>query len=140
MCVFGNSVDRNFVDIPPIPDGEEVGLTDGFPTPVTVKVYVPAEVPGSLLVVVPEPPPVPQLERLAKAAISINMPTIDRQLRRRAGIPRNSRNASTAPPLAHPLCLPPGVGFASPIVVVLGAVVVTVKFTTCVVPVGRVTV
>ena len=71
-------------------------VRDGLPVPVTVKVY--------LLAVVPElPDPVkvlcpPQAVRPPNAAINSKRPSIDRQLRRRAGIPRNTRNARTAPP------------------------------------------
>ena len=70
------------------------GVTVGFPVPVTVKVYVPAVVPGLLWVVVGVPP---QAARLPSAAISTRMPSIDLQPRRRAGIPRKSRRANAAP-------------------------------------------
>ena len=82
------------------------GVTVGFPVPVTMKVYVPADVPGLLF----EPPLVtlpPQADKLPSAVITIRIPSIERQLRRRAGIPRKTRSASTAPPPA-PAQPPPG--------------------------------
>jgi len=72
-----------------------VVLLVSLPVPVTVKLYVPAEVPGLLWVVVAVP--LPQALRVPRAAISIRMPSIERQLRRRAGIPKKSRMANSAP-------------------------------------------
>jgi hypothetical protein len=55
------------------------------------------------------------------------IPSIDRQLRRLAGIPKKTSRARTAPPPApaHPLPLPGSIGYATPEVV--GAEVETVK-------------
>jgi hypothetical protein len=64
-----------------------VGLTAGLPVPVTVKVYAPGVVP-----VLP-----PQADSELIAAISAKAPSIARQPRRLAGIPRNASIASTAP-------------------------------------------
>jgi hypothetical protein len=60
-------------------------------------------------------PPLPQAAMLPSAAITTRTPSIDRQLRRRAGIPRKSRKARTAPPPApaHPRPLPGSFGEAS---------------------------
>ena len=78
-------------------------LTAGSPVPLTVNVYVPEEVPF------PEFPDgacqkSPQPVIAPRAVISRKAPSIERQLRRREGIPRKTRKARTAPPLApiHP--------------------------------------
>ena len=60
-----------------------------------------------------------------RITISTIAPTIDRQLRRRAGIPKNSSNASTAPPPA-PIQPFPGPIFGRTSSLVLAAVVPTV--------------
>jgi len=90
------------------------GVTEGVPVPVTVKMYVPAVVPGVPVLVVVLPPP-PHAVRLPNAAITTRTPSIDRQLCRRAGIPRKSRKARTAPPPApaQPRPLPGSFGEAS---------------------------
>ena len=81
-----------------------VGLTAGLPVPVTVKVYAPG--------VVPDLPPQPDRELMA--AISTKAPSIARQLRRLAGIPRNASIARTAPPEPiHPAPWPFILGQAS---------------------------
>jgi hypothetical protein len=96
------------------------GETATLPVPVTVKVYVPAVVPE-----VPVEPvlPLPQAVRLPSAVINTRMPSMERQLRRRAGIPRKTRKASIAPPPAPAQPLPGSFGTASDAV---AAVVLTV--------------
>jgi hypothetical protein len=83
------------------------GVTEGLPVPVTVKVYAPAVVPGLLW---PPPPPLlpPHPAKLPSTTIATRTPSIDRQLRRRAGMPMNTRNASSAPapPPVQPRPLP----------------------------------
>jgi len=94
----------------------------GFPVAVIVKVYVPAVVPRFLL---PPPPLPPQPAMVPRTTISTNIPSIDRQLRRRAGIPKNSNSASTAPPPA-PIQPLPGPSFGRTSSLLLAAVVSTV--------------
>jgi hypothetical protein len=67
----------------------------------------------------------PQAARPPNAMIMTRMPSIERQLRRRAGIPRKRRKARTAlpPAPAHPLPLPGSLGMSSAAV---AAVVFTV--------------
>ena len=71
-------------------------LCAGVPAPVTVNVYWPEVVPG-----LPPPPlllpPPPQAARLPRAIISTSTPKRARQLRRRAGMPRNNSRASATP-------------------------------------------
>ena len=85
------------------------GVTGIDPVPVTVKVYVPADVPE-----VPVEPPLgvlpPQAAMLPNAAIMIRTISIERQLRLRAGIPRKMRKARTAPPPAPDQPLPGSLG------------------------------
>lgn len=79
-----------------------------MPVPVTVKTYWPEAVPGSLVPPPPpllEPPPPPHAATLPSASISTNMPSIARQLRRRAGIPKNTMSARIAP---DPVTATPG--------------------------------
>jgi hypothetical protein len=58
--------------------------------------------------------------------MSATAPSIDRQMRRRAGIPSRIRSARTAPPPAPPHPLPlPGLGVVNALLL-LGAVVDTV--------------
>jgi len=117
-------------------------------TACTLKVYVPADVPGSVSMVVvvpvPLPPQPPRPARAPSATITSNAPNICRQPRLRAGIPRNTSRARTAPPavvqrlcfsaLALAFCL------TATTVVVLGSVVVTEKFSTCAALLGSVTI
>lgn len=69
--------------------------------------------------------PLPQAAKLPSTAIITKTPSIERQLRRRAGIPRKRRRARTALPPApvHPLPLPGSLGMSSDAV---AAVVYTV--------------
>lgn len=56
----------------------------------------------------------PQPASVPSAAMSTKTPSIDRQLRRRAGVTRSTRNARTAPPApAQPLPFPPALGHTS---------------------------
>jgi hypothetical protein len=79
--------------------------TAGAPVPVTVNVYAPAVVPPAVF-------PAgacqksPQPAKPARAAITRIALSIDRQLRRRAGIPKKTSNANTAPPPIHSLPVP----------------------------------
>jgi hypothetical protein len=77
--------------------------------------YVPAVVPGVPVEPPPPLPPPPHAVMLPSAAIMIRTTSIDLQLRRRAGIPRKSRKARTAPPPApaQPRPLPGSFGEAS---------------------------
>jgi hypothetical protein len=86
------------------------GVTVGFPVPVTVKVYVPGDVPEVPVEPPPMLPPPPQAARLPSAAIMIRTISIERQLRRRAGIPKKSKKAKTAPPPAPDQPLPGSLG------------------------------
>jgi len=80
----------------------------------------------------------PQAARPPNAAINSRRPSIDRQLRRRAGIPRKTWNASTAPASGQARLLLPTLGHASRML--LTAVVVTVMAVVpVVVPPPRVT-
>ena len=105
-------------------------VTVGSPVPVTVNVYVPAVVPFAVF-----PPGAcqksPQPARPPSAAMIAKAPSIDRQLRRRAGIPKSTRKASVMPLPApiHPLPVAGRSGCTSWVVVVTGAVVVTVAVT-----------
>ena len=80
-----------------------------------------------MLVVLDEPllPP-PQAVRLPSAAIRIKAPSMARQLRRRAGMPKNTRRARTKPlpvPI-HPLL--PGMAWSMAVVAVVEMVRVAV--------------
>ena len=86
------------------------GVTGIDPVPVTVKVYVPADVPEVPVEPPPVLPPPPQAARLPSAAIMIRTISIERQLRLRAGIPRKMRKAKTAPPPAPDQPLPGSLG------------------------------
>ena len=71
--------------------------------PVMVTVYIPAVVAGRkavLQVLVPLPPP-HAIMPVVRAASRVNIPSIVRHLRRRAGIPMSSMQARAAPPLAY---------------------------------------
>lgn len=96
------------------------GVTAGVPVPVTVKIYMPELVPGFLL------PVAVHAERLQKAAISRSAPSRARQEQRRAGIPKKTSMARTAPPPA--LAQPPTRGFsrAAALVVLTETVAVAV--------------
>jgi hypothetical protein len=84
------------------------GVTVGLPVPVTVKVYIPGVVPAlgvDELLLLP-----PQAARLPNAANISRTTSIERQLRRRAGTPRKSKKARTAPPPAPGQPLPGSLG------------------------------
>jgi hypothetical protein len=68
--------------------------------PVTVTVYIPAMVPALLVPLPLLPPPqltMPQVRHVSKTSI----PSIARQLRRRAGMPKSNKHARAAPPVAY---------------------------------------
>ena len=105
-------------------------MTAGSPVPLTVKVYVPAVVPSAV-----SPPGAcqksPQPARPPSATMRATAHSIDRQLRRRDGIPRKTRKAITAPPPAptHARFLPRPLDREKSVVVLVGAVVVIVAVT-----------
>ena len=72
-------------------------MTDGLPVPVTVKVYVPVVVPAAEL---PEgaSQKSPHADKMLSAANAAMAHSIRLQVRRRAGIPRNTTNANAVLP------------------------------------------
>jgi len=82
-----------------------VVLAESLPVPVTMNVYDPAVVLEFVGWVEPPPPlPPPQAAKVLRITIEISATSMDRQLRRLDGIPRNtSRPRTVAPPASlHP--------------------------------------
>lgn len=70
--------------------------------PVAVTVYIPAVVAGRKAVQVPDPfPPPHAITPVVRAARRVNIPSMVRQLRRRAGMPMSRMQAKAAPPPAY---------------------------------------
>jgi len=101
-----------------------------LPVPVTVKTYVPVVVPAVpvVLLVFEEEEPPPQALRLPSSVINTRTPSIDRQPRRRAGIPRKTTKARSAPPAAPktPRFLPGSFGETRLLVVAAVVLIVAV--------------